>query len=200
MKTMRSAKLTLTGVFLILVCIMLLAVSDAQAKVRTEGMELPAYARIERGMAFHTAEWASIAFYRPTECVPDSFNLLEFFDLGALACNPPTMDGFTVWSGEPYLTAPIQMYFQGLGAVPVWFVSWPELQAAMADNVLTIGELEGMPSLLTGSASFYTETLHPYDPTSVVRSPMIEYQAHGLLDDGRSFKVRSHCNYPISER
>ena len=74
--------------------------------------------------------------------------------------------------------------------MPVWFVSWPELEGAMADDSLTIGELEGMESLMTGSASSYSETLHPYDP-SWTRNSMIEYEAHGLLADGRSFKVHA---------
>jgi hypothetical protein len=176
------------AVFLILVCV-LLAVPGAQAKIRTVGVDLPAYARIGRGEVWHTDQWAAIAFYRPVGCVPDDFNLLDFFDMGAFDCMPPTIDGFAIWSGEPYLTAPIQMHYRGLGAVPVWFVSWPEIEASLTDDILTIVELEGMQSLLIGSASFYTEALHPYDPTMVVRSPMVVYEAHGLLQDGRSFKV-----------
>jgi hypothetical protein len=187
MKTLWSILLKPVAAFLVLASLLLLAVPEAQAKVRT-GIELPAYARIERGFTIHTAEWAAIVFYRPTECVPDDFNLLDFFDLNALDCTPQTAEGFAIWSGEPYLTPPIQWHLHGLGAVPVWFVSWPELEAAMADDSLTIVELEGLPSLMTGSASFYSETLHPYDP-SWTRNSMIEYEAHGLLMDGRSFKV-----------
>ena len=191
MKTSWSVLFKLLAVILMLASALLLVVPDGQAKIRTQGVELPAYARIEHGFAIHTAEWAAIAFYRPTECVPGDFNLLDFFDLAAFGCTPSTTGGFAIWSGEPWITAPIQMHFYGLGAVPVWFVSWPELEAAMADEMLTMVELEGLPSLLIGSASFYTETLHPSDPSMVVRSPMIEYQAFGLLEDGRSFQVHA---------
>lgn len=52
----------------------------------------------------------------------------------------------------------------GLGAVPVWFVSWPEMQAALADDVLTV--LLSLPSLRIGSASFFKETQHPGNETA----------------------------------
>jgi hypothetical protein len=135
--------------------------------------------------------------------VPGSFNLLEFYDWNAFDCGPPTTDGFIIWYGEPGDTPPIQIKLRGLGAVPVWFVAWPELDAAMADGDLTMAELEAMATLKTGSASFYTETLHP---TGVVKVPMINYVAHGLLDDGSSFKVHvtlvtgSHTDVGITFR
>jgi hypothetical protein len=190
MKTKRSILLKPMAVFLILASVLLLIVPGAQAKVRT-GVEFPAYARIELGFAIHTAEWAAIVFYRPTECVPEGFNLLNFFDPEfRFDCAPQTVEGFAIWSGEPHLTPPIQWHLRGLGAVPVWFVSWPELEAAWADGILTIVELEEMPSLMFGSASFYSETLHPYDP-SWTRNSMIEYEAHGVLADGRAFKIHA---------
>jgi len=49
-------------------------------------------------------------------------------------------------------------------------------------------ELEALPLLLIGSASFYNETLHPDGGAEV---PMINYVAHGILDDGRSFQVHA---------
>ena len=153
---------------------------------------MPFYACIERGEAFHTDEWAAIVFYRPSECVPDNFNLLDFYDFeNAFGCTPYTTDGFTIWAGEPWVSAPIQIQLHGLGAVPVWFVGWPEMQAAIADDILSMSELEAMPSLLTGSASFYNETLHPDGGAQV---PMINYVAHGMLDDGRTFRV--HATHP----
>jgi len=196
MKASRSTLTRIVAVLLVLAGVSLLAVTGAQAKVRTDGMEIPAYARIGLGEVWHTDEWAVIAFYRPPACVPDDFNLLDFFDWAATDCTPSTVEGFAIWSGEPFITAPIQWQFHGLGAVPMWFVSWPELQAAIADNVLTIVDLEGMTSLLTGTASFYTETLHPYDPSAVVKNPMIVYEVHGQLEDGRSFKVHVQAITP----
>ena len=174
-------------VFFAIVSLLLVVTPGAYANVRTEGGgDVPFYARIERGEIYHTDEWAAIVFYRPPECVPDDFDLLDFYDFSAFDCAPPTTDGFFIWSGEPWLSAPIQIHLHGLGAVPVWFVSWPELQDAIADDSLTMPELEGMPSLLTGSASFYKETLHP---TGGAQIPMINFVAHGSLESGQSFKV-----------
>jgi hypothetical protein len=177
--------------FLIVVSLLLLAAPGAYANVRTPGGgDLPFYARVEPGFVVHTGDWAAIIFYRPPECVPADFNLLDVYDFDyAFDCGPPTTDGFIIWSGEPGLSNPIQIKLWGLGAVPVWFVSWPELEAALGDGVLTMPELEAMASLLIGSASFYTETLHP----DGVKVPMINYVALGMLDDGRSFQV--HVTY-----
>jgi hypothetical protein len=179
--------------FLIVVALLLLIAPGAYAKIRTPGGgDLPIYARIEPGLVIHTDDWAAIVFYRPPECVPEDFNLLDVYDwpesdddLGAFGCTPPTTDGFIIWSGEPGLSNPIQIKLWGLGAVPVWFVAWPELEAALDDGSLTVLELQAMASLLKGSASSYTETLHP----DGVKVPMINLVALGILEDGRSFQV-----------
>jgi hypothetical protein len=188
---------------LVVVALLLLVASSAYAKIRTpEGGDLPYYARIQSGEVFHDGEWAAIVFYRPPDCVPDNFDLLAFYDFGAVDCGPPTTDGFIIWYGAPGDTPPIQINLRGLGAVPVWFVAWPELEAALLDDSLTMSELEAMERL-TGSASFYTETLHP---TGVVKVPMINYVAHGMLEDGQSFKVHvtlvtgSHTDVRITFR
>jgi len=188
-KVLKYTLLRRALVFFAIVGLLLVVTPGAYANVRTEGGgDVPFYARIEPGEIYHTDEWAAIVFYRLPECVPDDFNLLDFYDFGAFGCAPPTTDGFFIWSGEPYSSAPIQIQLHGLGAVPVWFVSWPELQDAIADDSLTMPELEGMPSLLIGSASFYKETLHPTDRAQV---PMINYVAHGSLESGESFKVHA---------
>jgi hypothetical protein len=177
----------------------LLAAPTASANVRLEGGETPFYARISSSAIFHTDAWAVIAFYRPPACVPAGFNLLAFFDVpGAFACGPTTIDGFTIWpKGSQSDPAPIQAEFHGLGAVPVWFVSWPELEAAVADEVLTIGELAALPSLLVGSASFYQETLHPVQAAQVGE---LEFVARGTLEDGRPFAAHAVATYAGGHR
>ena len=176
----------------VLVPLMLLALIVAPsvyAKIRTGGGgDMPFYARIERGYVLHTDEWAAVIFYRPPECVPDDFDLLDFYDFEAFACAPPTTDGFSIWAGEPWVSGPIQLKLHGLGAVPVWFVAWPELEASIVDDSLTMLELELMQSLLIGSARFYSEALHP---TGVARVGMINCVAFGMLEDGRSFEVHA---------
>ena len=135
--------------------------------------------------------WVAIAFYRPPSCVPDGFNLLAFFDFNAFACGPPTTDGFEIRrNGQPLTVAPLQAKYEGRGAVPVWFVSTADLAAARADGVLTIVELEAMDSLLVGSATFFTQTLHPH---GAANQPMNLWVARGELEDGRSFFVQAQA-------
>jgi hypothetical protein len=175
--------------FLALMAVLSL-VPSALANVRVEGGgEVPFYARLAANEFFHTDEWAVIVFYRPPECMPDDFNLLTFFDIpGAFACGPATTDGFNIWENGPGLDlAPLQVKLHGLGAVPVWFVSWSELQAAVADGVLTVPELESLPSLRTGTAQRYTETLHPGGGAQV---PRVTFVAHGLLESGEEFQAQ----------
>jgi hypothetical protein len=45
--------------------------------------------------------------------------------------------------------------------VPVWIMSSGDFLDALADGGLTVSELEALPSLFKGSASFYHETFHP---------------------------------------
>ena len=181
-------------IVLIFVAIALVASpSTVYSNTRTgEGGDLPYYARIERGEILHTDEWAAIIFYRPPECVPEDFNLLDFYNFDAFSCAPPTTDGFIIWSGEPWLSDPIQINLKGLGAVPVWLVKWSELETAIGDDELTMTELVEMPSLLKGSAIIYAETLHPLTgKPDVKKPPMIEYVARGALIDGGSFYIHA---------
>lgn len=191
MKTTRKRML----VFALVISALLLTASGAFANTRTGGGgDMPFYARIEREFIAHDNEWAVIIFYRPPECVPDDFNLLDTIDFNAFACTPPTTDGFAIWAGEPWVSPPIQIRIHEDGLVPVWFVGWDELQAAIADDVLTMPELEGLPSLLVGAADNYSEVLHPTDAHNV---PMINYVARGYLEDGRSFFVHAHAVFSL---
>ena len=182
---------------LAILLLLLLAVPTVLATVRIDDEgQVPFYARIARNEIFHDGEWAAVVFYRPPSCIPADFNLLDFFDvpdgsnLGAFDCQPPTTDSFSIWQNGPEVdAAPLIAKFSGLGAVPVWFVSWPEIETAVADDVLTIGELAALPSLLTGTASFYKEILHPAE--SPAPGPgKIQFTARGTLADGRSFLVQ----------
>jgi hypothetical protein len=79
----------------------------------------------------------------------------------------------------------------GLGAVPIYFVRWPELEAAIKDRVLTIVELQALPSLLIGYATFYTSDAHP---AMTARPPQyigpFQISAKGVLQDGRQFQLQ----------
>jgi hypothetical protein len=182
----------LMGILLVL----LLAASSVLAAVIIDSDgQVPFYARIVDGEIINDGEWAVVVFYRPPSCIPAEFNLLGFFDFpseagpGAFGCNPPTTDSVEYWQNGPGIDfAPVMAKFRGLGAVPVWFVSWPEIEAAVADDVLTIGELESLPSLRVGSADYYRETLRPSGSPSP--GPYgIQYTARGELEDGGLFRV-----------
>ncbi len=171
--------------------------APATGNVRIDDDQIPAYARIAAGPVtggveevFHTDEWAVIPFYRPPGCVPSGFNLLDFFDIPAVfGCQPQTVKTATIWRNGPGIdAAPILAKSKGLGAMPVWFASWPELEAAIADGVLTIVELESLSSLEKGTASFYTETLQP---TQAAQVPLTVFVARGDLEDGRSFQAQA---------
>jgi hypothetical protein len=188
MTTSRSGLWKQVLTILAIVGLLLVVAPIALANVRVEDAgNLPYYARLGRGEFYHDGDWAAIVFYRPPECISDDFNLLDFFDIpGAFDCNPPTTDGFAIWKNGPEVdSAPTVLQLHGLGAVPVWFVSWTALQAAVADDVLTIDELNAMQPL-KGVASFYHEELRP---TGTIKVSTIAVNASGMLDDGRSFHL-----------
>lgn len=169
---------------------MALSLEGASAAVRltfpgAEAPGVPAYARVEQG-AIHTDEWAAIPFYRLPSCVPPDFNLMSFFDLPrAFGCEM-TVEGFEVWDHGPGLdAAPTLAVSRQREGVPVWFVSWPELGAAMGDGVLTLDELAGMESLVVGTADAYHEVLRPGESIAI--------HAAGTLSDGRQFRLSYHC-------
>jgi hypothetical protein len=162
----------------------------------------PFYALLERpplGEIFRDGDWAAIPFVRDPSCIPPDFNLLETADLEPAfgTFGPPrsflctlTVNGFGIFkNGPPPIDpAPIQTYYSGLGNAPVWFVLWADLQVAISDDVLTIGELQALPSLLVGSASFFEAIAQPgtLRPQGFGNGK-IEIVALGTLGDGRSF-------------
>lgn len=178
---------------LILLLVMAPAVLAA-VRIDSDG-QVPFYARTARGDSIDDGETAVIIFYRPPSCIPAQFNLLDFFDFpgaagpGAFGCNPPTTDSIEFWRNGPDVDfAPVSAKLRGLGAVPMWFVSLAEIEAARADDVLTIGELEALPSLRKGSASYYREILRPSGSPSQ-RPNGIRVTARGELEDGSDFRV-----------
>lgn len=170
----------------------LLPVGVAAANVRLAFPEEtpgpPYYARISSDGAPQTEQWAAIVFYRDPGCVPSGFNLLQFFDIPRAFGCPLTVEGFEIWKNGPGQDpAPIQVKSRGLGAVPVWFVSPAELAAAMADGVLTIGELSALPSLQVGTADSFQEVLHP---SEAAKHGKLTITASGTLSDGRAFQLQ----------
>ena len=158
----------------------------AQVHLRIpDDIQPPAYSILGHGYLPHTDTWAVVAFYRSPECIPAAFNLLDFLDFSGqpFLCELQ-IEGRSSWVSlsDPY---PANVFNWGTGAVPVWFVRWPELEAAAADDVLTIGELAGLPSLVVGSASFFHESIR--NDTRGQRGGNSTAVGSGTLTNGRRF-------------
>jgi hypothetical protein len=179
---------------LIAVAMVLIPAASAHGQdVRTgiAGM-MPYYARLDANGIYRDDEWVAIVFYRPAEVVPVDFNLLDFYDWNLIGdtTTPLTVDGFIIW--EVLGIQPLLINLHDLGAMPVWFVSWPQMRSAVSDGFLTISELAAMDSLKVGTATNYQEMLQPDHPG--VYDGIIEFNARGMLNDGRSFRVHAVWN------
>jgi hypothetical protein len=169
---------------------MLSATTLVQAQIRLnipQDIDPPVYANLAAGFLPHTDDWAVIFFYRSPECIPATFNLLDFIDPSGSAVGCPLkVHGSTIWRSldDPY---PAENFFQGDGAVPTWFVRWAELQAVAADQKLTIGEVTALPSRLVGSASLFQQSVR--NDIRGQRGGNESVTAFGNLDDGRAFQV-----------
>ena len=132
-------------------------------------------------------EWVAITFLREPDCVPDAFNLLSGPNPGPFACQL-TIEG-RIWLRDlSNPSNPVKSEHSGLGSVPVYFVHLSEYEAAVTDGVLTIVELEGMPSLLVGYASSHKDVIQfPVNG----RPGMHSVLSRGELEDGRSFQQNS---------
>ena len=90
------------------------------------------------------------------------------------------MKGFEIRkNSDDYV--PIQGKYQGLGDVPVWFVTYEDYDEATRDGYLNLVELYSLDSLIEGSAIFYQETLHPSMGDEGHLQPMKEIVATGDL-------------------
>ncbi len=146
----------------------------------------PAYARTLPASVAHTEEWAAVPFYRLPTCVPEDFDLLQFFDIPRAFGCPLTVSGRLVTESPEAL--PKVVVTRGRG-VPVWFASWADVQGAMTDGGLTIEELSALDSLVVGTADVYQELLRPDE--------LLVVNARGTLADGRSFRL--HVKYSIHD-
>ena len=166
----------------------------------------PSYSELASDFVFHTERDAAIVFWRSTDCVPEDFNLLLNLDLTpAFPGGPPrpfvcplTVEGVATWHDPAADPFPYQVRVRGSGAVPIWFVAWPELQASMSDSILTIAELVVLPSLRIGHASFYQESI--MNSTQGQRHPSSATNARGLTDDGKPFRFHVSEKLQAGER
>jgi hypothetical protein len=157
---------------------------------------VPYYADFSAWFIPTDGEWVAIVFKRSPDCIPPEFNLLQWLDFslfgpGGAAC-PMVVDGHAIF-GHPSDfengIIPRQEHYTGK-AVPVWFVPLVELEAAIADWALTIGELASLPGLIEGQASSFSQSIKNADAATGGngnRRGSSSTTASGTLADGRSF-------------
>ena len=152
----------------------------------------PYYSVIEHQFIPHTADWAAIPFVRDPQCIAAGFNLLDQFAVPqAFGCPLYVAGHVTYKNGPPPIDlAPIHAEFHNVAPLPVWFVSWAELEAAIADGVLTLSELKALPSLRIGSASFFSYNQHPGpERPQGMGNGKIEIVGRGTLQNGTPFSL-----------
>jgi len=176
--------------------------AQVMRRVPGEAPGIPAYAQFGfdpiAGAKFilHDEQWAAIPFYRGPDCVPEDFNLVDVLDftpdpdygLRVFGC-PLTVAGFEIWPAHGPDTQPISSVLggpvQGYPFVAVYLVRYDELLAAMGDGVLTIAELDALPSLRIGHATFFQEVngLGHLTEDGQYTSYHYELRAGGALED-----------------
>ncbi len=131
---------------------------------------IPLYARVgfpegfPEGQIIQTDGRVVIVFYREVSCIPDDFNLLDFFHF-------PGPDGPGAWGCPAYHTGtlytepdapptafPKIIDLEGT-AVPIWLVDADAFHQAAADGWLDMPELETLDRVERMAAS-YDEHLH----------------------------------------
>ncbi len=161
------------------------AVASIRTEIPTESPGPPFYLRV-----VNDDELAALIFYRDPACVPSDYNLFLGYDIPRAFGCPLTVEGFEVWKNgpPPVDQSPIHVKLRGTGSVAVWFVSVSDLESGMVDGVLTLDEIAALPSLQTGTATSYHETLHP---EGAPPRAMIEISAKGVLSGGGRFRIHA---------
>lgn len=171
--------------------------SLVQAEVRLsipeETFGPPFYARLEfptvdSNLIPTNGEWAALVLYRQPECIPETFNLLQVFDVpAAFDCPLGNIGGYEVYENAPGIDpAPRHTRLTGAGEVAIWFVTLAEFNQVAADGVVTIVDVENMASLRKGVTDFYDELLRPSQSNEEI---LLHIQANGRLDDGGAFRL-----------
>jgi hypothetical protein len=156
----------------------------------------PVYAYIAGFFMNTDGNWVAIEIVRARRCIPEGFNLLRFADNpAAFGCTsliggrewwyPEDLDVLPngPWSRIPPF--PFEARLTGLSGMLIYFVKLTELDAAISDGILTIVELERLPSLLVGLVDSYLQVQHNSNQGQAPgHSDTI---ARGTLRDGRSF-------------
>ena len=172
----------------------------------------PSYADIGRYSIPADGTQVAIVFMRDPAYIPPEFNLLDMRDIPAAWECPFLLRGQdwwheTIWLNflrtrstsekpdrhEPFVDFPFKSMYVNDGSVPVYFVDLSELNSEIADDQLTLGELEAFSSLKVGQATYVKEDiLNSNAPDSDGKGHGIMTAIGTLQESGEFFYVHWH--------
>lgn len=152
-----------------------------------ENPGIPIYARVGPILnQFFVAEnRLVIPFYRNPECVPDSFNLLNYYDPPvAFSCELTVAGRFVTEKDVDEDTFPIMAHTEGV-QVPIWIVDWPVFENKLESGSVTMTNLRAMNPTM-GIANRFEEYLSPR-----MNEHQVILEAVGtIFDTGEEFTFR----------
>ncbi len=127
-----------------------------------ENPGIPIYARVGPilNQFFVTNGRLVIPFYRNPDCIPENFNFLTYYDPpAAFGCELTVEGKFIIEKEAGEEDFPIMAHTEG-SQVPVWIVDWPEFQALMENDSVTLPDIEAL-NPIKGMAQQFEEYLSP---------------------------------------
>jgi hypothetical protein len=171
----------------------LISTSFVVLNVPDESTGAPWYADFGRDFIPADGTQVAIVFTRDPACIRPEFNLLDMIDIPAVFGCPFLLSGQEWWH-EPFVEFPFKYEYtlENDGSVPVYFVDLAELNSEIADDRLTLGELEAFSSLKVGQATYVkSDVLNSNAPDSDGKGHGV-MTAIGKLQDGGDFYVYWH--------
>jgi hypothetical protein len=117
---------------------------------------IPIYGRVGPilNQFFIAGDHLVIPFYRNPVCIPDSFNLLNYYDPpAAFGCELMVQGSFVIEKDAEEGQFPIMAYTSGT-EVPVWIVDWAGFQSLMEEGTVTIVDLEELNPIKATALQF----------------------------------------------
>ena len=140
----------------------MLAAGNKTVKVPEEDPGAPLYLRMTMllNQVFRVDGHVVIPFYRNPSCVRPDFNLLELFDVpAAFGCGLTCTAQYVIESDAPLGTFPIIVQTRS-NNMPIWIITETAFDAAAADNMITINELQAA-NPIKATATHFEEMLKP---------------------------------------
>lgn len=140
---------------------------------------IPIYARVGPILKqfFIAGDQLVIPFYRNPVCIPDSFNLLNYYDPPvAFGCELMVQGRFVIEKDAEEGQFPIMAHTSGT-EVPVWIVDWAGFQLLMDEGAVTMVDLEGLDPIKATALQF-EEYLSPR-----INEHQVIIEAEGSVSD-----------------